>query len=201
MQSSRPGYLAASALLLGAALTLTGCGTQHVGPGAGGPSPTVTRSSTGPSGPAGPARGNVEPDSHDGAPHYHENNGFKTPKKMSPADEKLAQREADRIRPVVARLWKAKVWDPKHVRAALLRLGYRDEGPDSDEGRGSLFVKEMDMRLGLTDDHPVRPEGSRIALRVRDDACVTAFTQPSNYQVSVNGRFLETGCFEPLGGH
>ncbi|MFI6053386.1 hypothetical protein ACIBCO_25285 [Streptomyces violascens] len=59
----------------------------------------------------------------------------------------------------------------------------------------------MGTRLGPTDTHPVVPEGARIALRVRHDACVTAFTQPSNYQVSVSGRFMETGCFEPRGGH
>ncbi|QZL06936.1 hypothetical protein K2224_18195 [Streptomyces sp. BHT-5-2] len=169
-----------------------------VGPGAsagGTVSPSPTRS------PVGPARGNVEPDSHDGAPHYHENNGFKVPKDMSPASEEIARREAGRIEPVIKRLWEKKVWDPKNVRVALLQLGYRNEGPDSDQGRGTLIVQDMGTRLGLTDTHPVRPEGALVALRVRHDACVTAFTQPTNYQVNVNGRFLETGCFEPSGGH
>lgn len=50
-------------------------------------------------------------------------------------------------------------------------------------------------------DHYVTPEGALIALRVRKDACVTAFVQPTNYLVKVNGRFLGTGCFEPRGGH
>ncbi|WP_406164834.1 hypothetical protein [Streptomyces sp. NBC_00996] len=143
----------------------------------------------------------MEPGSHGGAPHYRENNGFKVPKDMSPASEKIARSEAERIEPVLKRLWKNGVWDPKSVRAALLQLGYRNEGPDSEQGRGTLFVEDMGTRLGLTDTHPVRPEGARIALRVRHDACVTAFTQPTNYQVTVNGRFLETGCFEPRGGH
>ncbi|MGW4164002.1 hypothetical protein [Streptomyces sp. NPDC004788] len=43
--------------------------------------------------------------------------------------------------------------------------------------------------------------GASIALDVRHYACVTAFVQSTSYQVSVNGRFLETGCFEPRGGH
>lgn len=143
----------------------------------------------------------MEPDSHGGAPHYRENNGFKIPKDMSPDSEKIARSEADRIEPVLKRLWDKGVWDPKSVRAALLQLGYRNEGPDSEQGRGTLFVEDMGTRLGLTDTHPVRPAGARIALLVRHDACVTAFTQPTNYQVTVNGRFLETGCFEPRAGH
>ncbi|MFI6686503.1 hypothetical protein [Streptomyces sp. NPDC050485] len=196
MQISRFRYVAAG-LFLGAALTLTGCGQQHTGS-------TVTGSAHSPSptgSSVGPGRGNVEPDSHDGAPHYRENNGFKIPKEMSPASGKIARSEADRIEPVLKRLWDNKVWDPKSVRAALLQLGYRNEGPDSEQGRGTLIVRDMGVRLGLTDTHPVRPEGAIIALRVRDDACVTAFTQPTNYLVKVNGRFLESDCFEPRGGH
>ncbi|MER7468559.1 hypothetical protein [Streptomyces sp. NPDC097981] len=52
-------------------------------------------------------------------------------------------------------------------------------------------------RPGLR-DHPAT---AIVSLRVRDDACVTAFTQPTNYLVKVNGRFLESGCVEPRGGH
>ncbi|WP_371648726.1 MULTISPECIES: hypothetical protein [unclassified Streptomyces] len=196
MQISRYRYVVAG-LLLSAALALTACGQQRTGPTAAGsalsPSPTGS--------PVGPGRGNVEPDSHDGAPHYRENNGFKIPKDMSPNSEKIARAEADRIEPVLKRLWDDKVWDPTRVRAALLQLGYRSEGPDSEQGRGTLVVQDMGERLGLTDTHPVRPEGARIALRVRNDACVTAFTQPTNYLVKVNGPFLESGCFEPRGGH
>ncbi|WP_438295970.1 hypothetical protein [Streptomyces sp. HUAS TT7] len=94
-----------------------------------------------------------------------------------------------------------KAWDPKRVRAVLLQLGYNNEAPDRDEGRGTLVMEDMGTRLGLTDTHPVVPEGARIALRVLLGACVTAFTQPSNYQVTVNGRFMESGCFEPRGSH
>ncbi|MGW1196575.1 hypothetical protein ACWD4B_12095 [Streptomyces sp. NPDC002536] len=201
MQISGSRYVAA-VLLLGTALTLTACDQQRTGLTVSGPAPSpgyaLSPSPTG--SPVGPARGNVEPDSHDGAHHYRENNGFKIPKGMSPASEEIARTEAARIEPVLKRLWENKTWDPKSVRAALLQLGYRDEGPDSEQGRGTLIVQDMGVRLGLTDTHPVRPEGASIALRVRDDACVTAFTQPTNYQVKVNGRFLETGCFEPRGG-
>ena len=193
MQISRPRHLAAG-LLLAAALPLTACGQQHAGPTAAAPAPSLgaTHSASPTRSPIGPARGNVEPNSHDGAPHYQENNGFKIPKEMSPASEESARTEAARIEPVLKRLWTAKVWDAERVRAALLKLGYRNEGPDSEQGRGTLFVRAHDP-----DSNP----GASIALNVRHDACVTAFVQTTNYQVMVNGRFLETGCFEPLGGH
>ncbi|WP_223864942.1 hypothetical protein [Streptomyces sp. 5-10] len=193
MQISRYRYLAAG-LFLGAALTLTACGQQGTGPTVAGSAPSLgaTHSPSPIHSPVGPARGNVEPDSHDGAPHYRENNGFKIPKDMSPASEEIARKEAARIKPVLKRLWTAKVWDAKSVRAALLKLGYRNEGPDSEQGRGTLFVRAHDP-----DSNP----GASVALNVRHDACVTAFVQSTNYQVTVNGRFLETGCFEPRGGH
>ncbi|WP_331721489.1 hypothetical protein [Streptomyces sp. NBC_00212] len=202
MPISRSRYVVAG-LFLGSALALTSCGQQGNGAASSGTRPSLgTPLSSSPTrSPIGPARGNVEPDSHDGAPHYRENNGFKVPKDMSTGSDEIARREADRIEPVLKRLWDNKVWDPKRVRAALLQLGYRNEGPDTDEGPGTLVVQDMGERLGLTDTHPVRAEGSLIALRVRHDACVTAFTQPTNYLVKVSGRFLESGCFEPRGGH
>ncbi|WP_370422601.1 hypothetical protein AB8O64_30270 [Streptomyces sp. QH1-20] len=188
MRISRSRYVAAG-LLLGTALTA--CGQERTGPTAAGPT-----SNTGAPAPAhspqGPARGNVEPDAHDGAPHYRENNGFKAPKDMSADSEKAARTEAARIEPVLKRLWTAKTWDAKSVREALLKLGYRNEGPDSEQGRGTLFVQAHD---------PDRNPGASVALNVRRDACVTAFVQTTNYQVQVNGRFLETGCFEPPSGH
>jgi hypothetical protein len=52
-----------------------------------------------------------------------------------------------------------------------------------------------------TDGHEVTPEGALVGLRVHDDACVTAFVQKSNYGVTTNGPYLETGCFEPPYGH
>ncbi len=191
MRIPRPGYVAAG-LFLGAAATLTACGQQHTDPTATGPAPSLgsTSSPLPVRSPLGPARGNVEPDSHDGAPHYRENNGFKIPRDMSPAGEEAAREEAARIEPVLKRLWTAKAWDAESVRAALLKLGYRNEGPDSEQGRGTLFVQAHD-----------RNPGASVALNVRHDACVTAFVQTTNYQVKVNGRFLETGCFEPRGGH
>ncbi|MGX8909222.1 hypothetical protein ACR820_29010 [Streptomyces netropsis] len=188
MRISRSRYVAAG-LLLGTALTA--CGQERTGPTAAGPT-----SNTGAPAPAhspqGPARGDVEPDAHDGAPHYRENNGFKVPKDMSADSEKAARTEAARIEPVLKRLWTAKTWDAKSVREALLKLGYRNEGPDSEQGRGTLFVQAHD---------PDKNPGASVALNVRHDACVTAFVQTTNYQVQVNGRFLETGCFEPPSGH
>ncbi|MGW1014328.1 hypothetical protein ACWD4X_30350 [Streptomyces termitum] len=133
----------------------------------------------------------MEPGSGDGAPHYQENNGFKFPRGMSPASEEAARAEAARIEPVLKRLWEAKDWDAERVRAELLGLGYRDEGAGGEDGRGTLSV-----RAHAPGDNP----GASVALAV-GDACVTAFLQSTNYQVKVNGRFLETGCFEPRGGH
>ncbi|WP_225986941.1 hypothetical protein [Streptomyces spectabilis] len=183
MGTSRSKRMTA-ALFLGTALTLTACGQE-------GADPAATGSA------AGPAPGNVEADSHDGAPHYGENNGFKVPKEMSRSGEKAARKEAARIEPVLERLWKAKVWDPERVRAALVAAGYRNVG--SEQKPGTLTVQTMDARFET--DHYVTPEGTLIAFQVRRDACVTAFTQPTNYQVAVNGPYMETGCFEPKGGH
>ncbi|MGW0536091.1 hypothetical protein [Streptomyces sp. NPDC003032] len=44
-------------------------------------------------------------------------------------------------------------------------------------------------------------EGAMIGLYVGDDACVTAFVQESDYGVTTNGRFMETGCIAPPIGH
>ncbi|MCG7525458.1 hypothetical protein MHW47_13510 [Streptomyces sp. OfavH-34-F] len=203
MRISRPGRLAAG-LFLGAALTLTACGEQRAGetvadsaPSPGGSASTSASASPSPPpspsvSPGGGAQGDVAPAVPDGAPHYRENNAFKFPKKMSPASEKAARTEAGRIEPVLKRLWGAGIWDAERVRAELLELGYRDEKPDDGDGRGMLVVQ---------DNGSTTNPGSGVALYVGRDACVTAFVQSTNYQVKVNGRFMETGCFEPRGGH
>ncbi|GCD43303.1 hypothetical protein [Streptomyces paromomycinus] len=184
---SRP--LAAGVLLGTAVLTLTACGRQHIGSG---PSPSPTPSAH------GPARGNVEADSDGGAPHYRENNGFKVPREMTPAGEEAARKEAARIEPVLKRLWKEHGWDPDSVRTALLRLGYRTgDGLQP----GTLIVSGMGERHILTQIDPITPEGALFALRVRKDACVHGAVQPSGSQLEVSGPYLETGCFEPRGGH
>ncbi len=64
----------------------------------------------------------VEPGIVDGAPHHGDNNAYRRSSEMSPVSAKDAQREADRIEPVLKRLWGQKKWDPKSVRAALLEL-------------------------------------------------------------------------------
>ncbi|WP_234440734.1 hypothetical protein [Streptomyces rimosus] len=143
----------------------------------------------------------VEPGSHDGAPHYNDNHAGRRPRAMSPASEKDARKEADRIEPVLERLRTQKKWDAESVRAAVLGLGYQERragatGPPHDM---TLEVRGMEPRFDT--DHYVTPEGARIGLRVREDACVTAFVQKTNYQVSVNGPYLETGCFEPPFAH
>ncbi|MFE1774571.1 hypothetical protein [Streptomyces sp. NPDC059008] len=143
----------------------------------------------------------MEPGAHDGAPHYGDNNAYRRPRDMSPASGKDAQREADRIEPVLERLWKQRKWDPKSVRTALLALGYEElrTGPKGEQLGGKLEVRSMDSRY--EGDHYVTPEGAQIGLHVHKDACVTAFVQKSNYQVQVNGPYMETGCFEPPTGH
>ncbi|MEU1803565.1 hypothetical protein [Streptomyces sp. NPDC019937] len=198
MQTSLTGRrrrVAATALLLGAALSLTACGEQRATTA---DAPSAPPSSS-PGSPA--ASPYVEPGSHDGAPHYRENNAYRLPGEMSPASAKDARKEAARIEPVLKRLWGQKKWDPKSVRTAMLRLGYEEErtGPKGELLGGTLTVQGMEPRFET--DHYITPEGARVGLRVRRDACVTAFVQKTNYQVSTNGPYMETGCFEPPSGH
>lgn len=132
---------------------------------------------------------------------YRENNGFRIPGDMSPASEQDAQKDADRIEPVLKRLWEAGTWDPQTVRTALLDLGFQEErfGPGGEWLGGTLTVRDMGPRFET--DHYVTPEGALVGVRVHDDACVTAFVQRTNYQVKTNGPYPEGGCFEPPAGH
>lgn len=192
----RRRHSAVAVLFLSTVLSSTACGRQRV------TGPSTTGSAGPPSSPgASAASPHAEPGAGDGAPHYRENNGFRLPGEMSSAGAKRAQKEAERIEPVLKRLWEAGTWEPKSVRAALLKLGHQEErsGPGGERRGGTLTVRAMDPRFET--DHYVRPEGALIGLRVRSDACVTAFVQKSNYQVKTNGPFPETGCFEPRPGH
>ncbi|CAL9643342.1 hypothetical protein SUDANB108_06431 [Streptomyces sp. enrichment culture] len=46
------------------------------------------------------------------------------------------------------------------------------------------------------------PEGTRVGLRVHDDACVTEFVRASNAEAVAGGPYPETaGCFAPPAGH
>ncbi|MGC0327337.1 hypothetical protein RKD23_000327 [Streptomyces sp. SAI-170] len=197
---ARRAPLTAALLALSAALALTGCGRERASDTtatAGGPAAPSASASTGAPG-AGPY---VEPGAGDGAPHYNENNAYRREGEMSPAHEADANREAERITPVIERLWKQKKWDPASVRTALLDLGYEEERITQDGKRlgGTLTVREMYPRFET--DHYVTPEGALVALRVHDDTCVTAFLQKTNYQVRTNGLYPETGCLEPPAGH
>ncbi|MGG7569905.1 hypothetical protein [Streptomyces sp. BP-8] len=188
---------------MSAALPLTACGQQRVAAGAPGSTPSSAPGS--PSSTPSPSDAGaspyVEPGAHDGAPHYGDNNAYRRSGEMSPAGEKDARKEADRIEPVLKRLWKQRKWDPKSVRTALLALGYEElrTGPKGEQLGGKLEVRGMSARF--ESDHYVTPEGARIGLHVHKDACVTAFVQKTNYQVQVNGPYMETGCFEPPYGH
>ncbi|WAZ24805.1 hypothetical protein STRCI_006257 [Streptomyces cinnabarinus] len=173
--------LAAAGLALAGSLALTGCGEPR-------PADAQDGAAARPPG----ASPYVEPGANDGAPHYNENNAHRQPREMSPAHEKDAQREAERIEPVLKKLWKQGKWDPGSVRAALLGLGYA-------EGDGGLAVEAMRSRY--QDGEYVVPEGAMVGLRVHRDACVTAFVQKSNYGVQANGPYLETGCMTPPVGH
>jgi hypothetical protein len=189
----------AATLALAGALALTGCGELRASDARGGTAPGAS------GGPPSPtalgASPYVEPGAGDGAPHHDENNAHRRPGGMSPGHARDAEREADRIRPVLRRLWKQERWDPATVRAALLRLGYEEErvGADGTRLGGTLTVTEMLSRY--EDGRYVTPEGTRVALRVHDDACVTAFVQPSNVDARANGPYPETGCFAPDVGH
>ncbi len=188
-------HFVAAALFLGAAVSLTACGEQR------GTDVAVGSSTTSPSSSSPGASPYVEPGIVDGAPHHGDNNAYRRSGEMSPASAKDAQKEADRIEPVLKRLWGQKKWDPKSVRAALLELGYEEEqtGPKGEFLGGTLTVQEMHPRYEV--DHNVTPEGALIGLCVHGDACVTAFVQKTNYEVKTNGPFMETGCFDPPYGH
>ncbi|MFB7934074.1 hypothetical protein ACFC4C_33715 [Streptomyces sp. NPDC056039] len=200
--TARRAPVAAVGLGLVAILTLTACGDLHASGATAGathgrserPSPSASPSALG-------ASPYVEPGAGDGAPHYNENNGHRRPGEMSPAHEKDAEREADRIRPVLERLWKRRTWDPATVREALLRLGYEEERVTADGKRlgGTLTVKGMPSRW--KDDGYVTPEGAEVALRVHDDACVMAFVQKTNFSAVANGPYPESGCFSPPFAH
>ncbi|MFH9990044.1 hypothetical protein [Streptomyces luteogriseus] len=188
----------AAALALAAALTA--CGDLHASEATGtAPSPSAPSAPSSP--PASGASPYVEPGAGDGAPHYNDNNAYRREGEMAPAHEKDARREADRIRPVLKRLWGEGKWDPATVRAALLRLGYEEERVTKSGKRlgGTLTVTGMLARW--EGDGYVTPEGTRVALRVHDDACVSGFVQRSNFAVRTNGPYPETGCFEPPYGH
>ncbi|MET8981335.1 hypothetical protein ABZX85_37640 [Streptomyces sp. NPDC004539] len=202
---------ATAALVVVAVLALGGCGKEHATSGAsGGAAAGVTPDTrTTPDGTPStsgapttlPASPYVEPGAGDGAPHYRENNGFRIAGEMSDASAADARREAARIEPVLKDLWQRKEWDPATVRTAMLGLGYEEQHFDS-KGHslgGTLQVKPMNSRY--VDGRYVTPEGALIGLRVHDDACVTAFVQKTNYQVSANGPYPEGGCFEPPAGH
>ncbi|MFC8141001.1 hypothetical protein ACFUKV_04420 [Streptomyces paradoxus] len=193
---ARPARLAAVALA--AVATLTVCGDLRA-PG------TTPGTAPRPSGASSPsalgASPYVEPGAGDGAPHQGENNAYRRAGEMAPAHAADAEREAARIRPVLKRLWEQRKGDPATVRTALLRLGYEEERVAKGGKRlgGTLTVTGMPSRW--EDDGPVTPEGTRVALRVHDDACVTAFLQKSNFAVQTDGPYPETGCFAPPYGH
>ncbi|TXS51755.1 hypothetical protein EAO75_09875 [Streptomyces sp. uw30] len=192
--SARLRALAGAGLVLAGALTLTACGEVRAPGSTAAATPSASASARG-------ASPYVEPGAGDGAPHYNENNAYRQSGDMSPAHAKDAEREAERIRPVLKQLWEQRKWEPSEVRSALLRLGYEEERITKDGKRlgGTLTVRDMFSRY--KNDGYVTPEGSLVALRVHDDACVSAFVQKSNYGVETNGPYPETGCFEPPYGH
>ncbi|GGX29676.1 hypothetical protein [Streptomyces lomondensis] len=196
--SARRAPLAAAALVLVAGLTLTACGELRARDATAGAAPSASGASSPSAAGASPY---VEPGAGDGAPHYNENNAHRRPGEMSPAHAEDAEREADRIRPVLKRLWERHQWDPASVRTALLRLGYEEERVSKDGKRlgGTLTVTAMDSRY--QDGGYVTPEGAMVGLRVHDDACVMAFVQKSNFEARANGPYLETGCFPPPFAH
>ena len=198
-------------------MSLTGCGEEGRPGSAVGTSDDVpppskpSTATTSPGASPGPASGNgsasgaspyVEPGVVDGAPHNGENNAYRRPAKVSAADAEAAESEAARIRPVLKRLWERKKWDPDSVRAALTgELGYetrKTSGAGKPLG-GTLKVREMYGRY--EEKRYVTPEGALIGLYVGDGACVTGFVQKTDFDVKTNGRFMESGCLEPLTGH
>ncbi|MBC9714769.1 hypothetical protein H9Y04_19640 [Streptomyces sp. TRM66268-LWL] len=139
---------------------------------------------------------------------YDENRGPRDPAEMSPSSERAARAEAERIEPVLARMWAKGTWDVVSVREALFELGYRQQQftDDGRYGSGNLIVKEIHRRGSLSGSRPATGRadtsaGSVIGLRVRPDACVSAFVQRTDYEVRVTGPYPESGCFEPPFAH
>ncbi len=79
--------------------------------------------------------GRVDAASEGAASHYRENNGFRIPAEMSPPSARDAQKEADRIEPVLKRLREGGTWDPQSVRTALLEVGFQEERFEPPAGR------------------------------------------------------------------
>ncbi|MEV0120819.1 hypothetical protein AB0I16_04545 [Streptomyces sp. NPDC050703] len=210
-----PRHAAACALLLGALLLpLTGCGDEGRPGSAVGtsddvppskPSSAAASPGASPGAPASAAPGAspyVEPGVVDGAPHHGENNAYRRPGEVSAADQKAAEGEAARMRPVLKWLWERKKWDPDSVREALTgRLGHevREQNGSGKVLGGTLEVREMYGRY--EEKRYVTPEGALIGLYVGDSACVTGFVQEANFEARAGGRFPESGCMEPLTGH
>ncbi|MGW5864598.1 hypothetical protein ACWFRJ_20770 [Streptomyces sp. NPDC055239] len=193
-QRRRTDAVSAALLMAAALATLTACGEQrHTSAPSTASAPSTTTPGASPY---------VEPGVVDGAPHNGDNNAYRRPGDMSPASEEAAEAEAARIGPVLKRLHGKKKWDPDSVRTALTaELGYETEkyGSKGKVLSGQLIVQAM--RARYENDGYVTPEGTMIGLRVRNDACVTAFIQPTNYEAKANGPFMETGCIEPPIGH
>ncbi|AUG75564.1 hypothetical protein CFP65_0607 [Kitasatospora sp. MMS16-BH015] len=197
-------HLAAALLLTAAATTLTACGdVRTTGAGTPAPSTSLSTSTSASPRPVG-ASPYVEPGAGDGAPHNGDNLAYRRAREMSPESAPDAQREADRIKPVLERLRDQHKWDPDSVRTALVeQLGYRTESTAANGNRseGPLIVKAFPPYLSPQSTDYTYPEGADIGLRVHDDACVTASTGPTRVVVEITGPFPENGCFQPPYGH
>ncbi|MEV5986159.1 hypothetical protein AB0L85_14190 [Streptomyces sp. NPDC052051] len=113
---------------------------------------------------------------------------------MKPEHARDAYRVADRIRPVLEKLWKQHKLDIASVRQALEQAGFSEDSMTQ-----PLIVRPLPQHYengGYT-----RLPGAEVAVRVHDDACASGFVQESNFEAKANGPYPETGCFEPPSGH
>ncbi|WP_405794431.1 hypothetical protein [Streptomyces sp. NBC_01506] len=174
-----------SGVVLGVVL-LAGC-QQSAAPDPGRAAPPAPLASS-PSAAASVPTPYVEPGVVDGAPR--DNTAYRRPGELSAEGEKAATAQAERMTPVVQRLWRAGDIDPQAVREELLKLGYR---PDE--------LKVQPMYARWKDNGNVTPPGALIGLTVGEDACVTGHVQKNNAEVRASGRFMDTGCVTPPIGH
>ncbi|GGO47371.1 MULTISPECIES: hypothetical protein [Streptomyces] len=194
-----PRVISVTATALLGAVLLTACGTEQRDDTA--PPRDAEVAAGTPSAPDGtstPSSGNspyVDPGPGDRAPHNEENNAYRRPGEMSATSEKAADVQAKRVQAVLKRLWTKGTWDPDSVRATLRR----ELGAETGAKGKKLTVQGMNAHS--EGDGSVTPEGAMVGLRVRDDACVTAYIQESSYGAQSNGPFMETGCIEPPTGH
>ena len=116
-----------------------------------------------------------------------ENNGWKRRRDLSPEDKRAAEATADRIRPALERLRKARNFAP----AAVLRT-FEDLGLPRDR----VSATPMSTPSWQTSATPV--QGVVYVVRTGTIACVDGDLRPERVLVQIEGPDAEGNCIEPV---